>query len=442
MNPKPSEKERGQALVLLVFGIVTLLGFAALAVDGGMLYADRRQAQNAADASSLAGGGVAALHLENTHMTYINWDCSDGRVLSARQLGENAAINRAGSNDFTIDQDISDDHGVDSTCGLVDNGSYIDKYLDLRTRITDDTPTAFAHFVYSGPLRSTVEAITRIRPRMPLGFGNAIIALGDVCQGNDGGVTFDGTSAVYVNGGGVFSNACIVGGGTVDVNVTGGEIRCYGSNCYTNNGGASLSPPPQENAPYRLPPESVAVPAPDCNAAGMVDRSMAGNPTTIQPGRYSQTIRVNNNETLTMEPGLYCLANGATINAGGSLNGEGVTIYVTGGDFLTNGAAAVVLSAPPSRNCHYCPPAIGGVVIYMAPGNTGTVYITGTSSSSYTGTVYAPNGTVEAGGTAESIYVHTQLIGWTVKVHGTPDLYINFEEEKTFTIPAMLELFK
>ena len=57
--------ERGQVLVLLVLGMVVLLGFTALAVDGGMVYADRRQAQNASDASSLAGGSVAALYLEN-----------------------------------------------------------------------------------------------------------------------------------------------------------------------------------------------------------------------------------------------------------------------------------------------------------------------------------------------------------------------------------------
>ncbi len=51
-------------LVLLVLGVVVLFGFAALAVDGGMVYSDRRHAQMGSDASSLAGGGAAAVGRE------------------------------------------------------------------------------------------------------------------------------------------------------------------------------------------------------------------------------------------------------------------------------------------------------------------------------------------------------------------------------------------
>mgnify|MGYP001351484900 CR=1 FL=1 len=43
--------ERGQAIVLIVFAIVGLIGITALAVDGGLYYATRRQVQNAADAA-------------------------------------------------------------------------------------------------------------------------------------------------------------------------------------------------------------------------------------------------------------------------------------------------------------------------------------------------------------------------------------------------------
>jgi hypothetical protein len=46
---------RGQAIVLIALGMVVLLGFVALAVDGGNFYNQRRVAQNAADVSSLAG---------------------------------------------------------------------------------------------------------------------------------------------------------------------------------------------------------------------------------------------------------------------------------------------------------------------------------------------------------------------------------------------------
>src|SRR5512133_1672137 len=51
--------ERGQALVLIVLAIVAIFGFAALAVDFGRLYAERRRVQSAADAAALAAGFAA-----------------------------------------------------------------------------------------------------------------------------------------------------------------------------------------------------------------------------------------------------------------------------------------------------------------------------------------------------------------------------------------------
>ncbi len=62
MNTKHFNSEKGQAIVYLVIGLVVFLGFVALAIDGGMVLADRRDAQNATDASALAGasaGGAA-----------------------------------------------------------------------------------------------------------------------------------------------------------------------------------------------------------------------------------------------------------------------------------------------------------------------------------------------------------------------------------------------
>jgi len=48
-------KYRGQALVLIALAFAALLALLALAIDGGNAYAQRRRAQNAADAAALAG---------------------------------------------------------------------------------------------------------------------------------------------------------------------------------------------------------------------------------------------------------------------------------------------------------------------------------------------------------------------------------------------------
>jgi hypothetical protein len=45
----------GQVLVLVALALLVLVGFTAVAVDGGNLYATRRKMQNAADAGALAG---------------------------------------------------------------------------------------------------------------------------------------------------------------------------------------------------------------------------------------------------------------------------------------------------------------------------------------------------------------------------------------------------
>ena len=53
--------ERGASLMFIAICMVVLLGMAALAIDVGMLYAAKGQAQNAADAGALAGAGALLL---------------------------------------------------------------------------------------------------------------------------------------------------------------------------------------------------------------------------------------------------------------------------------------------------------------------------------------------------------------------------------------------
>ena len=45
---------RGQVLVVFALSLITLLGFAGLAVDGGSTFAQRRSQQTAADLAALA----------------------------------------------------------------------------------------------------------------------------------------------------------------------------------------------------------------------------------------------------------------------------------------------------------------------------------------------------------------------------------------------------
>jgi len=446
MFQKKFYSEKGQAAVLLALAFVALLAFAALAIDGGMVYSNRRHAQNGSDAASLAGGSAAALYMENKYVTYGSFDCSDPRVIAAQNNTTNGAkvvaISRAASNDYTIDQDQSDKNGVATDCvDDADNGSWIEKYLDISAMITADTQTTFAHFIFSGPLRNTVEAVTRVRPRTPLAFGNAIVAIGPDC--GTGGIEFDGSNVVRVTGGGIFSNSCIDTRGSVSVNVYGGyDISCVQPSCYTDHGGSgTVSPNPEEDTGIPLPPDSYAVPIPDCS--GIPNRGNYDGDGHLEWGHYGN-IRITNGDH-TMDSGVYCVDGDVTIN-GGTLAGSSVTFYLTSGDFHTSGNATTSLVAPPSRSCGApCGTrrAIPGVLVYLAPGNTGEATLLGTGDSEFLGLIYVPDGTIEAGGSSSELAeIHAQLIGKNVKVHGNTTVDINFDDQLNYQIPAKLELTK
>ena len=51
---KNLSQEKGQAIVLFALAAIGLIAFAALAIDGGRVFSDRRHAQNAADSAALA----------------------------------------------------------------------------------------------------------------------------------------------------------------------------------------------------------------------------------------------------------------------------------------------------------------------------------------------------------------------------------------------------
>ena len=48
------KSESGQALIIIVFSILGLMGMSALAIDGGNAYVDRRRAETAASAAALS----------------------------------------------------------------------------------------------------------------------------------------------------------------------------------------------------------------------------------------------------------------------------------------------------------------------------------------------------------------------------------------------------
>lgn len=425
MNQKQNQ-EQGQALVLIAAALIMLIGFTALAIDGGMLYSDRRHAQNASDAGSLAGGGTAALAMENNHIFYAGFTCGSTDLNAATAAAETAAENFMLANEYAMG-DIS----VTVECQDGDTSYFEEKYLDIITEIVTDTQTALIHFVYDGPVRNTVNATTRIKPRAPMAFGHAVVALNDNSDcGNMSkeGVVFSGNGNTHIVGGGVWTNGCLKStSSSCDVFVEEGNIRYGGGDFGDMCGGNMVPSPGYENE--QLPEDSYSIPAPDCS-----------HPDAVTVSSISKNTDLN-----ALYPGASLICVTATNNAvkvtTGYLYGTGITIYLVNGGDISISGGDIDLEAPPASPDP--DPGIEGVLFYVNPVRDSVINLNGNNESKYLGIIYAPQADVSingANGTTPTF--NTQIIAWNVEISGNASLDINFNETWAYSKPTSLDLEK
>ncbi|HEX2980810.1 MAG TPA: pilus assembly protein TadG-related protein [Anaerolineaceae bacterium] len=423
-QPQPVQKsERGQALILVIVGIVGLLGFAALAIDGGMVLSDRRHAQNAADTASLAGAYQLARITKTP--TYNSVSARVAPITSA-------AVDRAASNDFFDDSDTDITVNYPPTSGI-----YSGDQEYIQVLITEKVKTSFAHLVFAGDLKTSVEAVARVEPGTiaPLYKGQALVSLS---PHNCSQFKAHGNQNTVINGGGIFVNSdqptcamtmngstgwlvssdpITVVGGIDDTShlcktstIINGNIVCTeAATLYENIG-------PTAQQPY--PPE-VEPPVPTC----ATQATITGN--TLSPGKW--TGQFPPNPVTNLQPGVYCVNGDFRINSSQVLNGTGVMIYMVDGGINWNGGATINLTAPTSG-------VYQGLLIYVDPQGYGpvdssdTIDLNGGANITFTGTIYAPNSAVNLLGNEDATALHSQVIGNTIEVGGTADLNVAYNE--------------
>jgi len=434
---KRRRSESGQSYIILAIMMVGMLGFSALAIDGGNLYHEHRRAQNAADAAAMA----AAL-----------------AKIKGQPLGT-VALTSTTSNDFATTAQACNPAGLDCILGVgpdltieVTNppreGQYAGNPEYIRVYIEHKVNTSFAHLVFSGGLSDAAEAVSRVWPTQNFTPGYAIFA---TTEHDCKGVWFSGTGDTNVIGGGVFSNSDAAsascqsgvqgGGGAITVNPPHG-IEVVGT--FDLGGSGAVNPAPTEYAPkQRIRP---MMGTPDCSGLwdyGQLKINTAGA-TTINPGRYEE-ITILANADVTMKPGMYCIyGNKGFTSNGGSITGADIFIYMGDGGFDLGGNTLVNLSAvqPPNSLVDPSHNDWAGMLLYVDPNNTNPIKITGTSNTVYSGTIYAPSSlvTLEGGGT--TIGINAQVIGESVKISGNAELNISYEESKLFFLPPAIDLVK
>lgn len=462
MFHKKQNNESGQLLVILAVALVVLLGFTALAVDGGAILADRRTDQNGADAATLGGVGAVSEYIESNKIYNLNCEDfknytdvklnPDGSVKRPLvQLGINAAISRAANNGFDIDGFVIEANNPlpagKANVVTYDTTTCESNEIKYPVIISKDVKTSFMHFVFGGLATNKVESTASLLPLHDIGWGYTIVGLKKDCSSSNPTVEFDGNNTVKIGSssppkttGGVFSNGVLdvngKGSSEFKIEVNGDINYLCNPGGYINPSGAPVSPTP---APASDPFVTPEITPPTCES--FVDPPQINkNTPPLKPGSYHGLKVSGAKDILTMGPGLYCFDQDFIVSSG-TVTGTGVTIFMTNGASVKINAgtdpkvtptpipdselATVKLSPPTNAVCspgsNNC--SIPKVLIYLAPGNTGSVSLEGNSVSQFDGLVFAPNGSVDVGGNNNSTTtMGISVIAWTVKVHGNVTL--------------------
>jgi Flp pilus assembly protein TadG len=136
--------EKGQAIVLVAFAAIGLIAFAALAIDGGRIFSDKRHAQNAADSAALAvalglarGGG----NLTQEELNTVGW--------------ESAAINGYDDKAANIDVIITKERSPRADCKPAFHG------WDAQVQIVSTIDTTLARVIGRNQVTNVVTAYAR-----------------------------------------------------------------------------------------------------------------------------------------------------------------------------------------------------------------------------------------------------------------------------------------
>ncbi len=427
--------QAGQSYIIMAIMMIGLIGFSALAIDGGMLLHEHRRSQNAADAAAMAAAYAK---------------------IRSQPLGT-AALNSAAANEYGTTAQACTPAGPDCVIGAgtdvtiqVTNpprtGLYAGDPNYIHVIIDTEIDSNFAHLIFGGRLSNRAEATSRVLPPENYANGNAIHA---TTEHDCKGIWFSGTGDTNISGGNVYSNSdadtvsCQSGvqggGGAINVHHPHG-INVVGT--FDEGGSGTVSPSPNEGVAHDALRRMII---PDCSHLtdnGALKITGAGA-TTVSPGRYSE-ITINNPAAIVnMDPGMYCVdGNKGFTGTGGVVNGTDVMIVMNDGPFDLGGSTVVNLSAEDSPDTLL--DAVGydweGMLLFVHPSNPDDITINGDTGTNYTGTIFAPNSLITLNGNGTTMGVSAQMIGHQIKVTGTADINITYNEGDNYYLPHAIDL--
>lgn len=416
---RPSE--RGQAMIIIVFAMIGLIGITALTVDGGYAYSDHRHAQNAADTAVLAGAR-AIIRGED-------WKSAALAIASQNGYIDADATVNTSSAKVNIEAYTCDDSNPGVDCGVYDGNS---EYILVK--ITSIVDTFFAPVVGIQQITNSVQAIAHVVPGSytEMFDGNAVVGL---APSDCNAVRYQGNADTTITGGGIYVNSdceeTAFFNNSSSAQLTAPSLCAVGGITY-ETGAVNIPSITTGCASFSFPPENMVFPNPTC---GSDPATVSGN--TMDPGNYTGTFPPSG--VTLLQSGIYCVNGDFKLAANDVLTGVDVLIVVIDGDVTWNGGAKMHLDAPDTG-------AFAGLLLYLPMGDpidySHTVSINGNSGSTLTGATLAPAAECSINGSGGLSEVDGQFVCYMVDLSGTADITISYNDQENWNAvePPSLQL--
>lgn len=391
-----------------------MIGFVALSVDAGFLMAERRQAQNAADAGALAG----AKSVQRDEVTE----------------AETSAV------DYVADHNGFDGSGDDVVAEYPADPAPPSPYVAtdcVFVSVTHDVNKFFVGALYDGDWQVAAEAwaCTKMKPEP-----YALIALD-----RDGdGLKSGGNASLTIVGGGALSNIDADICGTASWISADGPLDAYGDITVCTNADVDANPIRSNSPAIDDPLGSIAEPTmAQCGTtqANPNIKNSSDDTTTIGPGNYTDGISVSGQDKeLVLTPGLYCFGDDFKANSGSNgltIRGENVTLYFYGDAMLNldGGGVSLIMDAPPGGPCTIAA-CNAEILVFYSRTNCDEMRLVGGNNTSMEGIFYAPCSSLHLGGGSGSQYIG-QIIVADATIIGGADITLVYDNKVLTEVPRV-----
>ena len=474
--------ERGVVAVMFAFMLVLMLAVVALVIDLGNARQQRRAAQASADSSSLAGGEAIESGMNSTTGS-IPWSTVVTQIKNYAKANDNIAL--ASWNNCTDPYALSyrPDSANSNSCISATSSSFpapslatVGNNVDsLRVRLPPSTVKSFfAKAIGNNDLTVGATSTVKVVFTVTASQTTTLAAGGPcaLCILSPTGLTLDGQNGdVTITGGNVIVNstsgtaASLNPNGHVKITTTGGAIggpgSCAPAAC-NNFSGSGFSPAWSQLGTVTDPLANV----PQCgngspgttNYCPTNDGSGGTtNKATLSPGIYT-TISSSHH----LNPGIYIITNGMTMNGNDLIEGDGVMLYFACSNYTSaspspcpaqgtvtgttragitatgNGALRItgITQAQCTANAKYCPYV--GMMDFADRNNTATQTWRGNgtnengAASGISGTIYMKSGTMDLRG--NGYQMASQIVVNNFTMNGNPStVTLAYDQSKNYT---------